>query len=184
MLSRICQIVQIISLLLLTSMVSVEAEIYKTKDKQGRTVYTDKPDANTKADLVELKTINTLPTPPTTGQGNQTVVAPPQVNYEVSVVSPANGTSLLADERSITIEVGINQELHPDHQIVYFLDGTQIHESKSTSFNLNEPPRGEHSLHVEIKDASGAVFGKSPPVTITVMRPIVKPKTATVPKKR
>jgi Domain of unknown function (DUF4124) len=174
----------VMALLLVVNTVSVGAEIYKTTDKQGRTTYTDKPAANTKADLVELKAINTLPTPPITGKDSSTAVALAPINYEVSIVSPANGTSLLADERSISIEVGINLELHPDHQVAYFLDGIQINESKNTSFTLNEPPRGEHSIHIEIKDASGAVFGKSAPVTITVMRPIIKQKTVAVPKKR
>jgi len=170
---RICLILLISFSCLVTA--SAQAEIYKTKDKSGRVVYTDQPAANdTKAKIVELPAINQLPSV------NPTAVVPPEqapaeeINYHLEIISPAPDTRLEAGDRNLSVTISANQLLQPEHFFVYFLNGKKIQESKDLSITIVEPPRGENKLHVEVMDKYGKSFGQSDPVTVFVFRPIVK----------
>ena len=160
------------------------AEIYKTVDKNGRITYTDVPPTNTEAKPVELKTINSLPSPPAipidTPSNNS---APNTLDYQIQVVAPENGRTLMADERSITVSVSLNQALNNGDLLAYKLDGDIITTTQEMAYTINEPPRGERSLTVDVVDTNGKILAQSNPVTLLVMRPIVKQKAVPVPKK-
>src|SRR6478609_10458537 len=83
------------------------AEIYKTVDKNGHTVYTDLPPANTNPKPVELPNINTLPAPAAdTSIYNLPEQAKPSViSYQVKMTAPLNGATLMPNERSFTVSV-------------------------------------------------------------------------------
>ena len=162
------------SLSLLISPIT-NAEIYKTVDKKGHTVYTDLPPANTTATPVELPDINTLPR--TEIKPNYaTPVQQPDISYLVSITSPTNGATLMPNERNLNISVSINNQLAEGHSLRYFVDGKQIQKTLDTSTTLVEPDRGEHKLLVKVMDEDGKSFGESDAVTFLVMRPIAKKK--------
>lgn len=158
------------------------AEIYKTVDKNGHVTYTDVPPPNNQGKPVELKTINTLPKPP-----DVPVSAPPPVaptpEFEVHVTAPENGTTLLANQRSVVISASVNLSPMPDGTLLaYKLDGNVIQKTTDTSYTLNEPPAGEHAITVEVVNEDNEVLAQSESVTLVVIRPIAK-KTNPVPKK-
>jgi hypothetical protein len=160
----------------------VTAEIYKTVDKNGRITYSDVPPPNTDAKPIELKSINT--TPPLRPEYDYTPpVAQSAPTYEVRLLAPVNGTTLLANERSVTISVGLNQELQNNDLLAYKIDGNILTKTTEPSFTLNEPPRGEHSLTVDVINNQGKSLAQSDAVTLVVMRPLVKQTTTPVPKK-
>jgi hypothetical protein len=160
-------------LLSLTLSTFAAAEIYKTVDKQGRVVYTDQPPPNTSPTVVELPSINSLP--PTEFLPNQGLAPSAQVQdigYQVSIMSPASGTVLQADQRSVGVSVSLDQALQAGHKLLYFLDGTLVEKTTELSIKVTEPPRGEHKLHVEVASQYGKSLGQSAPVIFVVLRPI------------
>ena len=175
-----------LTLSLLASTYAAAAEIYKTVDKDGRVTYSDTPPVNTNAKPIELKSINTTP-PPIVTPNNTAVNAPGSIQddktYELKILAPANGTTLMANERSITISVSLNQSLQNADVFAYKIDGNILTKTTESSFTLNEPPRGEHSLTVDVVDSEGNTLAQSDATTIVVMRPLPKQTATPVPKK-
>jgi hypothetical protein len=163
------------------------AEIYKTVDKDGRVTYSDTPPVNnTNAKPIELKSINTTPslivtpnsTVPNAPSSTQNATA-----YDLKILAPANGTTLMANERSVTISISLNQQLLNGDALAYKIDGNLLIKTTEPSFTLNEPPRGEHSLTVDVVDGEGNTLAQSDATTIVVMRPLPKQTATPVPKK-
>ena len=161
----------------------VSAEVYKTVDKNGHVTYTDVPPADNQGKPVELKSINTLPKPPDIPIQTPPPVTPTQ-EYQVQILSPANGTTLLASERSVDITAGLNGLSLPEGMsLAYKLDGNLIKQTGETLITLNDPPAGEHKITVELLDNENEMLAQSEAVTLLVMRPIFKQPNVTVPKK-
>jgi len=158
------------------------AEVYKTVDKNGRITYTDVPPENAAAKPVELKSINTIPAPPVVPMESPPEVQAP-AEYNVQILAPENGRTLMADERSVDISVAVGQALQNGHKLAYKLDGNIFHTSIETTYTFVEPPRGEHVLTVDVVRADGKSLAQSNPITLLVMRPIVRQNVAPVPRK-
>lgn len=158
------------------------AEIYKTTDKNGRVVYTDLPPANSSAKPVEMQPTNTIPKIQAgivTMSASQK--AEPMPDYEIQILQPAPNTSLSPEERDLAVSIKINISLEEGLFFAYLFDNNVVLESTQTSVTLNEPPRGEHILSVEIRNQNGDVFAKSGTVNFTVYRPILKQKLSNAP---
>jgi Domain of unknown function (DUF4124) len=164
---------------------AASAEVYKTVDKNGRITYTDVPPANTEAKPVALKTINSLPAPVVMPQANTSsdVVTQGALAYHVQLLTPENGTTLMPNQRSVDVSVGLNQNLNEGDMLAYKIDGTLLTTTRDTAYTLTEPPRGEHSLSVDVVDAEGNILAQSAAITLLVMRPFIKQKPVPVPKK-
>ncbi|HOY22617.1 MAG TPA: DUF4124 domain-containing protein [Cellvibrio sp.] len=161
------------------------AEIYKTVDKNGRVTYTDVPPVNTEAKPLELKSINSLPSPtaiPNTSLSNSGV-SDDTNEYQVQITAPENGTTLMADERSVMIAISLNQNLNAGDLFVYKIDGDTLITTREMSYTIVEPPRGEHSLTVDVINPDGEILAQSNAITLLVMRPLPKQKAVPVPKK-
>lgn len=160
------------------------AEIYKTVDKNGRITYSDTPPPNTNAKPVELKPINTTPavvaTPNYTPTPTQNMDSPP---YQVQLIAPINGTTLMPNERSVTLSASLNQNLQNGDVFVYKIDGEIITKTTEFSYSYNEPPRGEHSLTVEVVNTEGTTLAQSNAINLSVIRPLVKQKSNPAPKR-
>jgi hypothetical protein len=158
------------------------AEIYKTIDKQGRVVYTDRPPA--KAKPVELPNINTLSQARFIlndgAMFNATMDAEP---YQVHVISPVSGFVLQANERNLNVSVNLDKALQSGHVLVYFLDGYILEKTTALAVTISEPARGEHKLHVDVMSKYGKNLGQSDAISIVVMRPNIHEKPDKVPKK-
>ncbi|HWV14199.1 MAG TPA: DUF4124 domain-containing protein [Cellvibrio sp.] len=155
---------------------SIQAEIYKTTDKNGRIIYTDQPAANdTKAEVVKLPSINQLPVPDANSiPAENSSPAIPKIAYKLVLTQPAPGIRLQANERTLAVSVSADQALMPGHFYAYFLDGEKVKESTASSITLEELPRGEHNVYVEVRDEFGKRFGQSNSVSFSAFRPIVK----------
>jgi hypothetical protein len=173
-------------LLSLTYAISTSAEVYKTVDKNGRITYTDQPPANTSAKPVELKSINSIPAPtqvPDYSQADTGNLQEPQ-EYQVQILAPENGRTLLADERSVKVDISSNTSLENGDLYAYKIDGAILQTTKELSYVIVEPPRGEHILTVDVVGSNGQSLAQSNAITLIVMRPIVKPKATPLPTKK
>ena len=167
---------------ILVSLVS-HAEVYKTVDKNGRVTYTDVPPENTAAKPVELKSINSIPAPPVLPIESPPPAAQAPIEYNVQILAPENGKTLMANDRSIEVSVAVSQGLQNGHKLAYKLDGNTVHTTIEMTYVIVEPPRGERVLTVDVVDAAGKSLAQSSPVTLLVMRPFVKQNVAPVPRK-
>jgi len=161
------------------------AEIYKTVDKNGRITYSDTPPPNTNAQPIELKSLNITPPPPVMPNTTPSVTSAAQdaPDYQVQLSAPANGTTLLPNERSVVMTAKLTQGLQNNDSLAYKIDGNTIIKTTELSYTLDEPPRGEHSLSVDVIDENGETLAQSDAVTLIVMRPLPKRAATPVPKK-
>ena len=154
-----------------------QAEIYKTVDKKGRTVYTDLPPADVNAKAIELQKINTVPKTESIPGLAPTQSAPTyNASYEVAITSPQNGYVLRPEDRSLSIMASLNQGLGDGDKFVYMIDGNSVEETTDTGITVDEPPRGEHSITVKVTNAKGDKLAESDPVSVIIQRPLRKSK--------
>lgn len=159
------------------------AQIYKTVDKDGKVIYTDKPRGDQPAEPLNLPPINTLPPEnannyPQIGED----VQPESVNYQVSIISPRENVTIPPGERDLGIAVTLNRPLAGDHWLLYFMNGELLEETQASNIVIQDVFRGSHTIVVEVIDSNGNSLGKSSPVVVNVIRPIVKPQPAPAPK--
>lgn len=173
----------IMGLVLASAAVAAHAQVYKTTDKNGHTIYSDAPKTQQSAEL-KLPTLNTV-------QGNRAAqavpvdppshaLAPlptPAVNgYSVEIISPRAEASIPAGQQDLPVVVDIQPPLDPAHTLVYSLNGERLLESGSTSVVLNGVPRGSLTLQVEVLDEMGDVTEASEPRVVHMLRFPRKPQ--------
>lgn len=154
----------------------VAADIYKTVDKNGRVIYTDKP-KDDKAQKVELREINTVPGPPPIPQStpvNSFNAQPAAINYQINIISPRNDVSIPVGQRDLAIAITTEPALQGGHLLVYFMNGELLEETTMNNIIVKDVPRGTHTLVVEAIDANGQSLGTSAPVIVNVIRPNIK----------
>ncbi|WP_049631059.1 DUF4124 domain-containing protein [Cellvibrio sp. pealriver] len=152
------------------------ADVYKTVDKDGRVIYTDKPKSD-KAEKIELREINTVPSPPPLPQSvpvDTMGVQQAAVDYRIGIISPRSDVTIPVGQRDLAIAINIEPALQPGHLLVYFMNGELLEETTGNNIIVKDVPRGTHTLVVEAIDADGRSLGTSPPVIVNVIRPNIK----------
>ncbi len=152
-------------------------------DKNGRVTYTDVPPENSTAKPVELKSINSIPAPPSIPIESSPPVAQASAEYRVDILAPENGKTLMANERSVEVSVAVNQALQNGTRLAYKVDGNTVYTGTELTYTIVEPPRGEHVLTVDVETDNGKSLAQSNAITLLVMRPSVKQNVAPVPRK-
>lgn len=162
-------------LLLLLAPLSM-AEIYKTVDKDGRTVYTDKPKTEN-SEKVELRGLNTVPGAqplPDSSPASSFESRPARVEYKIDIISPRSDVTIPVGQRDLAIATVLQPSLEEGHLLVYFMNGELLEETTMSNIIVKDVPRGTHTLVVEAIDANGQSLGISPPVIVNVIRTLVK----------
>lgn len=152
------------------------SDVYKTVDKDGRVIYTDKPTSDN-AQKVELREINTVPSPPPLPQSTPVESFQSQtaaISYKIGIISPRNELIIPVGQRDLAIAVKVEPKLQPGHLLVYFMNGELLEETEMSNIIVKDAPRGTHTLVVEAIDTNGQSLGTSAPVSVSLMRPIAK----------
>lgn len=156
--------------LTLLATTATAAGIYKTVDEHGRTVYTDTPLPNRPAKPVDLPELNTQP-PVTPIPRPAAKPAPEQIEYQVTITAPTNGTQIPMGQHEIPVSLSISPELRSGAYVQILLNGTPFGPSfKGTSTVLTEVYRGEHQLQAVVYDQDGAELARSDSITLYVQR--------------
>lgn len=164
----------ITSLLLLFIYTLAQADIYKGKDAEGQTIYSDQ----------ELPDTQKIPTPsPNTIQmpkleKKKSVqnkdTTDDTTNYTLfNISSPTNGETVRSNTGDISIALTIDPELDTNngHRIVIYLDNQPVISTATESdLQLNNVSRGEHSLRAEVRNAKGKSVISSRALTIYMKR--------------
>ncbi|MBF7142178.1 MULTISPECIES: DUF4124 domain-containing protein [Pseudomonas] len=163
-------------LLLLLSLLctQAEAQIYKSTDANGNTVYSEQPPAGRASQKMELPPLNSVPMPKAKPAPVPVETAPapvPTAAYTVLELTGIPGDGAIRANNG-TFDVGVNLQprLAGGHLLQLVLDdvayGTPSNVPRLQLVNVD---RGQHRLAVQVL-AGANVVQASTPVTISVLR--------------
>lgn len=145
--------------------------IYKFRDAQGRTIFTDEPPEGQASEEVELKSGNDLPLKPT--RTPSPVLEDEQeddeaAEYQVRITSPEEEATLRHPTEPVPVQVSVDPQLASGHSLRILHNGEPL-EGQA----LDWPDRGTHTLKAQVVDQAGEVISESATRTIFVHRPSV-----------
>lgn len=126
----------------------VAAEIYQSRDAEGRVTYSDRP-GDQGAEPVQLPTTNTTPAveprkrPADKGEGD---AAP---NYRVSIVSPAADAVIPNGLVPLQVQISVEPPLREGDSLQLLVDGSEFATAEGTSFSIPQLSRGAHTLRAQ-----------------------------------
>lgn len=145
--------------------------IYKTVDENGNVVYSD-TNPNGDGEPVKLRELSVvkpgkLEMPRT---GEETPAAAREQSSEAAevglrIISPGHEDTIWNTAYVLSVQVGATGALPEGAQLAYIVDGEVKQTTRSTSVQLSEVFRGEHTLTVELRSDSGRVLNSAGPVT-------------------
>ncbi len=161
----------LIGLLLVIPLTAV-AQVYKSVDENGNTVYSDVPPTNgSSSEKVQVGTPNTS-APPRHVDRPAPVVEEKKIKVGVDITSPAHDTAIaIGFAGNFSVTAAVNPPLGNGNSAQLLIDGTAIGPAQAhTSWALSNIFRGSHILTVVISDPAGKKLTESPPITVHVMR--------------
>ncbi len=145
----------IIGLLIVIFAVSPGAEtVYKTVDKEGRIIFTDRPSEDSETiKLDELQTIkNPNPIQYTPRPKPPADKGPPYKTFMVA--EPADGAGIRRNDGSVRISVILEPGLRSGHKIIITLDGKEVSSGTASSVSLQNIDRGTHNISARVIDGN------------------------------
>ncbi len=145
-----------------------EKRIYKTVDADGNTVFTDIPPKEGRTEVLTLEKPNVfaideaipgLRNDQPSGEGEAS--SDDMLYQTLRIISPADNESIRGNRGSLRVNVDVDPRLVHGHKLRLLLDRIHHSEGASTSFTLSNVERGEHTLQVDIVDATGQVLRSS-----------------------
>ncbi|MGR6871705.1 DUF4124 domain-containing protein [Pseudomonas sp. HK3] len=166
-------------LLLLTPFIA-SAQVYTWVNEQGVRVYGDEPPAHaSKAELPELQEVKM----PKMVQKKEATTEQEENGFKgyrlLEIISPKEDHMITTGHAGkTTVQVHIQPELQPKHEVTLLLDGQPVKTGSQLQFQLDNLNRGSHLLQVHIKD-QGKLLISSPKRRIHVQRPSIlnRPRT-------
>lgn len=150
------------------------ATLYKWVDAQGVVHYSDTPhEGAEKIQVSGAQTFHSEPVPATPPEQAQTPGSRQKDRYvSCTIAEPAEDAGLYAPE---TVEVVVQTQpaLQAGDTISAAMDGQSLGSlgGGSTSFRINQPERGQHTITAQVLGADGTVRCTAPPVSFSVQRP-------------
>lgn len=161
--------------------------VYKSVDKNGKTVFTDTPPVDRPSDVVTVKPSNRISLPSgergETGEGEKA-----GIKYtDVTVTSPQADEYFGQETMAVTLSASVQPGMQEGHTAQLYYDGKLVGDG-SFFYTVNEPERGTHTVVAKVVDERGKVLIESKPVQFHVRRISVldpnHPKREDVDKKR
>jgi hypothetical protein len=162
------------------SSTAAAADVWKWVDEKGITHYSDQPVAG--AIKIEVRTGNVIETAPTAVSSSSSEAQAPAVttyrNFEIWRPEPDQTFSNVGGQ--IDVEIRIEPEVQPMHQLSLYLDGKLVPAStrNALSYSLNDVVRGAHQVTAAISDRNGKTIQETKAVVFYVRQEsIAKPPT-------
>jgi hypothetical protein len=152
---------------------SASAEVFKSVDKDGRVIYSDKPSAD--AAPVPLGRTNTLPGVETGNAPRDNSVVSGAPYSGVAILDPADGATVTNPGGNFSVQFEIMPALRDGDTVQLLLDGQPAGSLSGTSIQLEGVLRGEHTLELLIIDPDGRFVARADLVSITLIRPNPNP---------
>ena len=154
----------VIILLLITPVTN--AEMYKHKNADGVTTYTDVEEEG--ATQITPPTGNTIKLPKFVAQKKAANVT--KAHYDsFLIVSPQNDATFRNNNGVIPITLSLSPELDSadGHSISAYIDGTKaVTNGSSLSLSINNVDRGSHTIYAVVYDSAAKMLIQSNSVTV------------------
>ncbi len=140
------------SLILLASTSLFANEVYRVVDAEGGVTFTDSPAANTKAETVDLPTINiATPPPPRIIDAKDAVIGEEAPYTSARITQPLNNATIPPGQTTVVITLALKPALQEGHLAQLYIDGrAQGSATASTTFSVSRLNRGKHKAYIEI----------------------------------
>lgn len=163
-----------------TSTVSAENTVFKSRDAQGNTVFSDQ--ASEAAEEIVIESPQTFKTEPTsrlfTRTKPETLVKLGPAYKSLRIVSPENDIAVRDNAGKLIVRFALDPALQANHSLQLIVDGKFHSEKKSAGpISLANLDRGTHQLQAQIvADGSGEILQSSNAVSTTILRVSVIPR--------
>jgi hypothetical protein len=144
-------------------------EVWKWIDEKGIPHYSDQPVPG--ATKIEVSTGNASHSQPSFDASPATTptAAPGEAYRTFEIVRPQNDQVFINNTGQVDVEVRVDPPLQAEHSLHLYLDGRLIQEhTGSSSYTLQNLPRGTHSVVATINDPRGIRVRETSPVMFTV----------------
>lgn len=165
-------------LLLLLLPFSLQADIYRSIDRDGNVTFTDEP--NNKAELIELEELPTYEAAPIPVLPVEAMPEPVEEDndlkkpkYKISITSPEQNQSIWTGGGVLTASVSVQPELNVNRadKVQFKLDGKKVGEPQTgLSYTFQNIERGSHILTVSVVNKKGKVIKASKSVLFHMHR--------------
>ncbi len=145
-------------------------KLYVWRNAEGVLVFSDSPQADVKADTVNIDTShNIIKSVDTSILDGTTTAAVDKISIEI--LKPSADQTIRDNAGSVYISGAIRPSFKRGLSVVLKLDDKKIKgPQKSAVFILRNIDRGEHKVQLEVWNESDKVIAVSPPVTFFVHR--------------
>ena len=151
-----------------------EKGVFKSKDKYGRTIFSDRPSGE--AELIELKEESRYSAQDHVRQYERFTPAstqkPKSFSYTTLAITSPEADQQIRDNRgNIVVGYQVQPSPPPGHKIVLEMDGEPLTAVLgSGSHALTNIPRGTHQVMLVVKNQKGKVIHSSDPISFTLHR--------------
>ena len=163
-----------LSLLLLSSCVSIQAQVYRAIGPDGQTVFSDRPLPNGERIelLVDSADAAADDSAARRGADADSGFLGPYDMFEI--VSPENDHRTRDPDGPLPVSLVLSPALMDGHRMVIEVDGIAAtgEVPRSTQLLVNGLALGTHRIRVLIEDADSASVAATPSITVHVLRPL------------
>jgi len=163
----------------LASAVASAASVYKWVDENGVTHFSDQPHEN--AQKVELKAPQTFSAPKTTSTPSRpaTPGRPAEKVYQSCSMSEPTNDQVFMNTDTVSAGTSVQPTVRPGDTVVVTMDGAPVPgvPANGGQFTITPVDRGEHTIQMVVKDASGVTVCSSASVTFHVRQPSLQSPT-------
>ena len=167
-----------LALALVFASATATAQVYERVGPNGEIFFSDQPGPDARpVDVAPPQTVTLPPVPPRSGrlEGQGGAAATPAApGYTAfSIVSPAAGEGVRANDGNVTVRLALAPQLVEGHVIRLNVDGEDGVLNRSGAnldFPLTNLSRGRHSVSAQVLDRDGKVLMRAGPVAFNVLR--------------
>lgn len=160
------------------SAATATAQVYQRIGPDGEVFFSDQPGPDARpVDVAPPMTVTLPPVPARAGrlegQGGDAANPSAPAYTAFSIVSPAAGEGVRANDGNVTVRLALEPRLAAGHVIRLNLDGEDGVMSRSGAnldFPLTNLSRGLHSVEAQVLDQAGNVLMTAGPVAFNVLR--------------
>jgi hypothetical protein len=143
--------------------------VYKSVDKNGKTVFTDAPPTDRPSDAVTVKPSNTIAPPNSAGEGARGTEKAVKNYTSLVVVSPQNDDYFDQEVQAVSLAASLEPGLQDGHVAQLYYDGKPV-DGTGLSYTVTDLERGTHTVVAKVLSRGGKVLIESEPIQFHVRR--------------